>query len=422
MSHRISRRTLLRGLGGASLSVPLLSALAERSTLAQDSGRPLRFFLMFTGNGQLPSHWLPPSGGETDFTLGPVLEPLAPLREKLLLVHGLNGVKGHSGGMSETTTGWPSTNGDAIPTNGPSIDQLFAARWSQATPLPSMELGVRPANDLHDQTFYSASGLPVPALGSPLGVFQRLFDVTNLDPAVADAQRARQARVLDHVAGDIRSIRDRIGPAARALLDEHLTLVEGQEEALRRPYMPIDCAFPVAPGSNLGLVDTWRAQHDNVVAAFRCDITRVASLRAGGWGGIEEGAYDEIGISAGHHSAAHSGPSDALLGINRFHAEQLGYLLEQLDAVPEGDGTLLDHTVVVWVNELGLGDFNHHSRSNQHVLLAGGARAGLRNGAYFDLGGVDYQHFLFSLTQLLGATDLDRFGHHGTDRIDALFA
>lgn len=422
MSHRISRRTLLRGLGGAALSVPLVSALTQRATLAQENGRPLRFFLMFTGNGQLPSHWVPPSAGETDFSFSPVLEPLAPLRDKLLLIHGLRGVKGHSGGMSETTTGWPSTNGDAIPTQGPSIDQLFGARWSRATPLPSLELGVFPANDLVDQTSYSSSGLPVPALGSSLGVFQRLFDVTNLDPAVAEGQRARQVHVLDHVAGDIRSIRERIGPAARALLEEHLSLVEAREASLMGPYVPIDCELPTAPGSGLGLAATWKAQHDNLIAAFRCDITRVATLRAGGWGGIEEGKYDEIGIPAGHHSAAHSGPADALLGINRFHAEQFLYLLEQLEAVPEGDGTLLDHTVAIWVNELGLGELNHHSRVDQQVVLAGGAKAGMRNGAYFDLGGVDYQHFLYSLTQLLGATDLDRFGHHGTDRIDALFA
>jgi Protein of unknown function (DUF1552) len=416
----MKRRTLLRGLGGAALLSPLVVGSLSTHLRAQQGDTPLRMFLMFTGNGQSPSHWLP-TGGETSFTLSPVLEPLAAHQDKLLLLHGLVGnEKGHSGGMSETTTGWTAQGGSGVPQQGPSIDQLLADAWRGDTPLSSLELGVMPANGSSDQTSYAAGGLPLPAIGSPLGALQRLADVTNLSPEEAERRRALDASVLDAVAGELASLNAKLNPEGRALLDEHLTLVRAQEEALKAPYVPLSCDLPVAP-ADAGLAATWTAQHDNVATAFRCGVTRVASLRAGGWGGIESGGYDEIGIGGGHHSIAHSGPDADLIGINRFHAEQLAHLITSLDAVPEGDGSLLDSTVVVWVNELGLGEFNHHSRSDCHVVIAGGRRAGLKNGAFLNLAGADWQDFLFTLVRALGV-DVAQVGHHGSTMLSAMLA
>lgn len=416
----LSRRSILKAAAAGAVATPLVSSLLQGVGRAQDGRAPLRLFVMFTGNGQDPSHWLP-SGSETSFTLSPVLEPLAPFQQKLCLAHGLSGVKGHSGGMSEAMTGWPSPSGNGVPENGPSIDQLIAEAWRSDTPLASIELGVMPANEASDQTSYSASGLPLPAIGSPLGAFQRIFDVTNQSPEEAERRRALKASVLDSVSTELESLQKKLSPTARVLLDEHLTLVRAQEEALAQPFEPLSCDLPAAPGGG-GLAATWKAQHDNVIAAFRCGVTRVATLRAGGWGGIESGGYDEIGIGGGHHAIAHAGPHASLIAINRFHAEQLAYLLGALEAIDEGSGTLLDNTVVVWLNELGLGVFNHHTRSDCHVVLAGGKNAGLRNGAFFNLGGTDYQHFLFTLAHLLGQTELTKVGHHGDQVIAQLLA
>lgn len=191
------------------------------------------------------------------------------------------------------------------------------------------------------------------------------------------------------------------------------------------PYEPVSCDLPPTPGGGLGLADTWKAHNDTLIAALRCGVTRVATLRAGGWGGIESGGYDELGIPGAHHSAAHGGTADPygdLLSINRWHAEQLAYLLAALQAAPEGDGTLLDNTVVVWVNELGLGEFNHHSRVDVHVVIAGGKNAGLAQGRFRHLGDADYQDFLFTLTHALGETDVTTFGDHGSNLLDGLFA
>lgn len=421
----MKRRALFRGLGTSALAMPLVSGLASRESHAGGDAGPLRFFLMFTGNGQLPEHWLP-TGGETDFAMSPVLEPLEPFRDKLLLVHGLHGVGGHAGGMSETTTGRPSaSDGSGVPSGGPSIDQFLADRWRGDTPLPSLEVGVLPAMEAYDQICYSESGLPIPPIGSPLGAFERVFAVTNEDPVVAVARRARERSVLDVIAGDLEHIRAGLGESSRVLLDEHLDLVRKREEELLLPYEPVSCELPASPGGGLGLAATWRAHNDTILAALRCGVTRVATLRAGGWGGIESGGYDELGIPGAHHAAAHgstANPYDDLLGINRWHAEQLAYLLAGLDAAPEGAGTVLDDTVVVWVNELGLGEFNHHSRSDVHVVIAGGKNAGLAQGKFRHLGDADYQDFLFTLVHALGETDVGTFGDHGSNLLDGLFA
>ena len=400
--------------------MPLIGALGRRVSQADEGLAPLRFYLMFTGNGQDPSHWLP-SGGGSDFTMSPVLEPLDAYKHKLLLAHGFVGVKGHSGGMSETTTGWNAPKQDGVPEHGPSIDQYLAGLWGDQTPLASLELGVIPANGESDQTSYSETGMPLPAIGSPLAAFQRLFDVTNMSPEEQERRNALQASVLDSVAGELDALNAKLSPAARALLEEHLTLVRAQELKLGQPITPHLCDLPDTPTTG-GLANTWKAQHDNIVTAFRCGVTRVASLRAGGWGGIESGGYDEIGITVGHHSAAHSGPDADLIAINRFHAEQLADLIGMLDAVEEGDGTLLDNTVVIWVNELGLGPFNHHSRSDVHVVMAGGKNAGFKNGQFVNVGGVDYQHLLYTLAAMVGQVSIAKFGHHGTDLVTQLLA
>ncbi len=407
----ITRRSVLGGLAASAVATPFLSGLLGRLARAAEGQSPLRFFIMFTGNGQSPEHWVP-TGSATNFTLSPVLEPLAPHRDKLLLLHGLHGVSGHSGGMSESLTGWPDRLGGGVAEHGPSIDQLLAERWRSTSPLRSLELGVFPSNESQDQISYSASGLPIPAIGSPRGAFDKIFGLTNGE--TSGALRAQQASILDSMGQEIEAINQHLGSEARTLLDEHLALVRAKEVDLSQPVEPLQCDLPAAPGGNLGLVDTWKAQHDNIILAFRCGVTRVASVRAGGWGGIQSGKYDEIGVSSGHHAAAHVGPSADLLAINRFHAEQFNYLLSGLAAVPEGDGSLLDNTVCIWLNELGLGALNNHGREDLNVVMAGGAGAGLRNGEFLHLGGTDYQHYLFTLAHLMGATDLNSFGDHGT--------
>lgn len=422
----VARRTLLRGAAGSLAALPFFSGLLSTVAQSQEAPPPLRLFVMFTGNGQHPNHWIP-SGNETNFTLAPVLQPLEPHLSDLLMVHGMRGSDGHSGGMSECLTGRPSPSGDAVPTGGPSIDQLLAEGWRGQSPLASLELGVRPANDTVDHITYSASGLPIPPIGSPIGAFDKLFGLTNEDPTQAEQRRARQRSVLDSIASDLVGLQGQLGAPSRTLLDEHLTLLRQRETELQKPYQPLSCTIQPNPGPGAGIVKDWKDQNDNILSAFRCGVTRVATLRAGGWGGIEDGDwYNEVGVRAGHHNADHGGSADPyndLLGINRFHAQQMAYLVDGLAKIPVAGGRLLDYTLVVWMNELGLGDFNHHSRKDVHVVLAGGNKTGLKTtGRYVQLANEPYHNFLVTMAQALGRGDVTSFGDEGTRAISQLFA
>lgn len=420
-SNTVSRRRFLRGLGTTVLGVPFLSGILHRISDAQEGVVPLRVFVMFTGNGHLPDHWTP-TGSGTDFTLSPVLEPLAPLQSKLLLANGLSGVGPHAEAISGALTGKPSASG--IANGGPSIDQFIAAEWAGSTPITSLELGVVSSNLPEHQTFYSPQGLPVPTIGSPVGVFGVLTGATNQDPATAQRILVEKRSVLDSVSADISALQGRLGGNSRVLLDEHLTLLRAQEKLLENPPPPVSCDMPPLPSGSLDIRDIWKAQNDNIVTAFRCGITRVAALRAGGQGGIEAGYYDVIGVDQGHHSAAHGGgsdPSGDLIKINRFHAEQLSYLAQALEAVPEGDGTLLDHSLLVWVTEFGLGPVNDHYREDVELTIVGGAKAGFKNGHYVKLRGTNDQNFLVTLAQV-AKPDVKSFGTSGNQVITELMA
>ncbi len=414
-----ARRRFMQRAAALGVSGGLLGLLGNLVRAGGDAPE-LRFFFMFTGNGHQTEHFVPSNPNETTFDFAPALASLEPHRADLMLVHGVSGVGSHHQGTSEALTGRPSEGIEAGATGGPSLDQLFADRFRATTALPSLELGVMPANSLEDQITFSASGLPVPAIGSAAGGFNRLFGLANEDPDAAEARRARKRSVLDVIAGDLEKLQGELDAPTRALLDEHLTLVRAQEEDLSQPYVPVSCELGAAPAGD-GLVATFEGQMANAVSAFRCGITRAVTLRVGGYGGIEEGAYDEVGVNNGHHNAAHVGPASDLLGINGFHAEQFASLIAQLAAIPEGDGRLLDNTVLVWGMELGLGQYAH-DRNDMPFVIAGGKNAGLALGRYRDLGGRAYQDFLFSLVRVMGLDDVDSFGDAGTNVIEDLWA
>jgi len=433
----MKRRDFIKGLGSVALVTPWVTGLLSRIANAQDGVFPTRFYLLFTGNGPHPEQWIPRDAHEVDFDLPPALAPLAPNRDKLLFLRGFSDGNTHSVGMSGSTTGRPSTNGNGVAKGGPSIDQLFADAWHGRTPLHSLDLGVEPANEPHDQMCYSAAGLPIPPIGSGRGAFEKVFALTNEDPAVADLRRAQKRSVLDVISRDLVTLQNRLGVRARRLLDEHLTLVREQEVDLARPFVPTACDLAV-PGPDDTPGNTWSNHNQTVLSSFRCDVTRVTSMRVGGWGGIESGSYGEIGLANGHHSAAHGDSIDSvsdLEAINRLHADRFNALLTALDAVPEGAGTLLDNTVAVWLHELGIGEFTH-GRADVGMVLAGGRSVGMAQGRarlvaitdenryprFRAATGVDYQHFLFSLAQMLGQRGLQQFGDRGTIVMPELFA
>jgi len=443
-----ARREFLRhlGLGAAGLiaGVPLLESL--RATAAAQVEVPRRLLVLFTPNGTILDEFfsVDPSGA---LRLGRILEPLEPFRDHLLLLDGLSmGVtelgpgNEHQRGMAAWLTGHPNDDGefcggDACQSGrsgwstGASVDQLVAQRRESSTPLASLELGVRieGANNRHRMSF-SGPALPVAPDDDPRSVYRRLFGQSTVD-------LEGQLCVTDLVAAQYRALSDRVSSADRTRLQAHLDAVEGVETRLRAlASAPACLAHPAEPPA-LDLTDAARyaeltqLQTDLLVAAFRCDSTRVASVMWSGatakvlpeWLGPD--SYPEFqfksSMSAAFHAYTHEpfrNPSVApqaevrnkLLTIYRWYAGAVARLLASLQSVTEPDGsTLLDNTLVIWGSELASPDV--HSFDRMPFVVAGGSKF-LRAGRYVDYRGEQHTALLATVALAMGLPD-SRFGH-----------
>lgn len=421
-SHvRYSRRRLLLGTAGTALTIPLLPSLLPRELRAAPGDRPMRLIVMYTGNGYYADTWLP-TGSEHDFQLSEVLAPLESIRSKVNVVHGLRGNDGHQMGHSECLTGRPRDNVDHMPSGGPSLDQLIAKRHTNDVPLESLQLGVDTSNNALSIISYTDAGLPLPPQASARGAFERVAGIVDVDPLAAERRRAQDRSVLDSVISDLESIQPRLTSGERVLLDAHLELVRAQELKLSMPFVPIECGYLPDQVGDLDVPTTFLGHIDTLAAAFACDVTRVATLVMGGSGYI--GPYSWAGVNEDYHECAHGAVPNAtalFTQANVWHAQMLASLLERLDAIPDGDGTLLDNSLVVWTSELGLHPHTH-SKSNMGVVLAGSAGGYLSTGRFLNLGGAHYHDLLLTIAHAMGLTDVSSFGDDGTAVLDALLA
>jgi hypothetical protein len=419
----LSRRTLLTGAAGAALGLPWLEAFAPRHASAQ-SELPRRFVVMFTPNGLLPS-WTP-SGSETDFTLSPILAPLAPHQGDIVLVRGLHqqggGGDGHQNGIGGMLTGAKLNGGtfggvQAAPAgwaSGPSVDQRIADEIAGTTKLRSLELGVQVgAADNWGRMIYRASNQPLPPEDDPAAIYARVFADLHTDPAVLERLRQRRKSILDSVAGEYARVSAALGSADRQRLDAHLEAVRDIEERLTRSgnVGGAACSDPivhaVAKHENDAYPEVGALQLDLLVMALACDITRVASLQ---WSrSVSQTRFTWLGINEGHHDLSHLGDDDPvaidkLTRINTWYTGQLASLIAKLKAIPEGDGTLLDNTLILFCNELAKG--NTHSREDASYVLAGRAGGALDTGRFLHFeGAVPHNNLLVSLLNALGIPD-----------------
>ena len=433
---QLSRRTLLRGAGGATLALPFLEAMrGPKSTLAApipgytESGAPKRFVVFFTPNGTIREAWTPENSGR-DFEFTRILEPLAPYREKLMIIDGVDqtgtGGDGHQNGMQGMLTGQtlnpgPFEGGDGATAgwaNGISVDQRVAQVLGEDTPFRSLELGVQTGGNENNWNRMSLLGpdRPLPPEDSPYEAYSRLFSSFDVSPDEALIQGQRDQVVLDAVQENFEALRAKVGSEDKRRLDQHIVALGEIEERLgKRPSAALDACEPpslggeenVGDNDNFPLVGT--LQMDLLTMALACDQTRVGSIMwnrsVGGARHTWAGAGDR-----GHHDFSHDGDESAdtiesLTKINLWYAEQFAYLLGNLDSIPEGEGTMLDNTVVLWCNELERG--NSHSRRNSHYVIAGGAE-------YLDMGkclkfdhdeDVYHNDMLLSLIHSMGIED-----------------
>ena len=401
----IARRTFLRA-GGTAVALPLLEAMRP-AIAAPRPTTPKRFVVMFSPNGTIHKNWVPQAGagGEGDFTLSPILQPLTPHQADLVIVDGLtqhgSGGDGHQNGIGGMLTGQSlnrgpfqggANAGSSGWAAGISVDQRAALALGGATRFRSLELGVQVgAADNWSRMSYAASNRPLPPEEDPLAGYARLFGGAQTSPDELARLRARRRSVLDAVRGQFSAVQARVGAADRARLEAHAASI--REIELRLDLMPaataacravVPPAAPASPTTNDSFPAVGALQMDLLALALTCDLTRVASLQ---WSrSVSQTRFTWLGIRDGHHELSHLADDDApavgkLTQINTWYAQQFAYLVAKLAAAQETDGSrLLDSSLLLWCNDLGKG--NTHKGEKAPYVLAGKAGGAVRTGRF----------------------------------------
>lgn len=440
---RLSRRCFLRAAGGAALALPLMDSLGAR---AATTTPPKRLVLMYNPNGTIHEQWFPTNVvSETEFDVGRILAPLAKNhRDRLLILKGVdndvaertdNNGGPHQRGIGALFTGQTLGVGSfrdgcgslAGWANGISVDQAVANVIGADTPYKSLELGVRASdNDVQGRISYAGPGQPLPPTNDPMMVYDRLFGASAQKPLDPNDPTDARKSVLDTVQEQFALMRPKLSKDDQEKLDAHLTLVRDVELRLGigRPNDQV-CPAPSPPGaldpsSEVDMEFIGRAHFDLLAAAFACDLTRVASVQfSTGFNKLRYPWVDSLGEG---HSLSHTGPSNFAAQeelVNRYawHASELAYFLDRLAAIPEGDGTVLDNTLVLWGNEISVG--NTHSLKDIPYLVAGNAGGAIRTGRFLEVASQSNTNLLLAILHAFGV-EADTFGHpeHCTGALD----
>lgn len=450
---RIPRRTFLRG-AGVTLGLPILEAmgrvLPEASPAAPAPASttrtvrpPVRMACIYFPNGVWEKSWFPTAAG-ADYELPFALEPLARHRQQLLVFSGLDkrhshGGDGHYAKTANFLTGLPvrKTTGKDLSVGGLSIDQLCAQQIGRHTPLPSLELGIDPVISGIDTNVgytrlygsyisWRSPSVPVAREINPRLAYERLFGVLRAaGPQTADARRraADNQVLLDLVLDDAQSLRRRLGRDDQFKLDEYLDAVREVEQRLEffarqdaREWQPPTApeAHHLAPpkGAPGDHQEHVRLMLDLIALAFWTDSTRVSTLMfANDVSGKNFSALIP-GVHGGHHELSHHQDKaekyEAYAKINRWHSEQLAYLLDRLAAIREGERSLLDHSMILFGSSFS--DGNRHDPNNLPILLAGRAGGTIESGRHLaSPKGTPLCNLYVSMLERMG-TPVERFG------------
>jgi hypothetical protein len=441
-----TRRNLLRGGLAATAAIPLLDA---RQASGQAMTYPKRLVVFATPNGTRNSlFW--PTGTETNFTLNTFTPDLTPYKSKLTFLKGIklnpalqNGALGgtvgseHARGTGGMLTGRPLKSGTQFKSfgnttsgwgSGQSLDQYLATKLAPNTTFASMQLGVHVRDtEVRARISYAGADMPIPPREDPKDVFSALFgNPTNptgtTDPALARLWAQRKS-VFDATNTETERIKNLVGKNDRDKLTAHLTAMRDVEKRLvgmtGTGTMPggLTCTKPTMPADvDLKNDDLYlragQAQMDLAVAALACDQTRILTFQ---WSYSEsEHLFGFLGLSGNHHVISHDFASsganyDAYNKIQIWYQQQFAYLLQKMDAVKEGDKTLLDNSIVLWATEIG--ESTQHDLMMMPYVLAGSAGGKIRAGRLLDFSSSrrDNNQMLVSIGQAMGDT-LTSFG------------
>ena len=405
----VSRRALLRGFGTA-VALPALDAMLPAMTRAP--AQPLRLGFVYVPNGIIMKQWTPAVEG-AEWALTPTLEPLAALRDRTLLLTGLaqkngralgDGAGDHARAAASYLTGFhPKKTEGADIQNGLSVDQVAAREIGKNTRFPSLELGLEGGGLVGDcDSGYSCAytnslswlgpKTPLPPELNPRAVFERLFgDGESYDRETRLRMAKEDRSLLDFVMEDATALRGSLGAQDQRKLDEYLgsvreierriQMAEKQDAQQRRGHAS-DSAMPKPGGVPVEFEDYARLMFDLMTAAFQTGSTRVVTFMIGREGSNR--TYRSIDVPDAHHGLSHhmgaQDKIDKLARINKLHLALFAGFLEQMRSTPDGDGSLLDHSLILYGS--GLSDGNAHAHHDLPVLLAGGANGGIKLGRH----------------------------------------
>ncbi len=384
----IARRTVLRGVG-AALALPLLDAMP--------ASKPVRRFQAFyVPNGMAMEYWTPKGEGRA-FELSPILEPLAAFRGQMVVVSGLkaNWNYIHAGASGSFLTGTTRGGRNEIEIIADvSMDQLLARRFANETQVASLEMSMdAPANAgactgnlscayTHTLSWRSPRQ-PLPMEWNPRAVFEKLFGDTGSTDAAAREARLRQHKsLLDSVREKLTDLKRELGPGDRSKIEEYAEAVRDVERRIQRAEQQTAVELPAIEqpqGAPPVFEDHLALMLDLQLLALQSDLTRVISFMLG----KEQSArpYPQIGVPEAHHPLSHHNDVPELVAqmskINRYHAGLFAGYLAKLRAARDGDGSLLDHTMILYGS--GISNSTRHSGDNLPLLIAGGPLSGGRH-------------------------------------------
>ena len=438
----IPRRTFLYGTG-VTLALPLLEAMLPAQTpLETTAASPkTRFAGIFFPHGMAPGYWVPKTEG-SNFEYPFIMEPLQPLRNQVIILSGLHsrsaepppGVTGsdHFVAAAYLCATKPKKTTGADISAGVTIDQLIARKLGQDTLLPSLQLAVEDPGASSscgegyscaytNSISWAASNKPLPMELNPQVVFERLFG-DGSDSEERAARRRQQSSVLDVVKESLGRIRHDVGSNDRARLDQYAEDIREIERRLDiatkasadAPAIAVPVGIPESFDEHIKL------QYDLAALAFQADVTRVATLL--GARDLTNRNYPASGTNTGFHAGSHHAENPQRIAdyakINRYHVQMLAYFLEKLKATPDGDGTLLDHSLILYGSNMG--NSNQHLHYDVPHILAGGGSGQIKGGRHlaYPPKTVPTGNLLLSILDMFGIHE-ERFGD-STGRLENL--
>lgn len=442
INKTLSRRQLLASLGAAGALAPFVPLL-QSDAQAADADVKRRVIFFFTPLGLYEPKFLP-TGTETDFKMGPILDPLRAHQKDLMILKGVDltsyfaqvadtkkypvtndhpPVIGHvltadytvdpkDGSNPATSGGWEASN--------ISIDQFLGKKFTQATRFSSLVLGAGDNGFYLPNISYAGYKQSVRADTNPNGAFARIFmgvqgTSGKVDPLLAQRLAERKS-VLDHVQSELNSVLSKVAQEDKQKIEDHLERLRAMEQRVTAPPQAASCAIPSTneqpkPGAHdmAGVQKLIAAQIENFALSFACDLTRVGFLQIG------HGAGSDISFGFDEHEMSHSGaPADGLVKIHTYYAQQFAHLIERLKAIPEGSGSVFDNSVLVWVPEMASGGPERaHDRNSVPFLLAGGCGGRLKTGRFLNYQKASHTDLYLTVCHALGFTDINDFGHAG---------